>query len=63
MPELIRDTFFDKFATAGKQGGTGLGTYSARMLAQAQGGNINMATSDEDQSTKLVVTLPANQSV
>ena len=63
VPELIRDTFFDKFATAGKQGGTGLGTYSARMLAQAQGGNINMATSDEDQSTKLVVTLPANQSV
>ena len=62
VPELIRDTFFDKFATAGKQGGTGLGTYSARMLAQAQGGNINMTTSDEDKSTKLVVTLPTNQS-
>ena len=62
VPESIRDTFFDKFATAGKQGGTGLGTYSARMLAQAQGGNINMTTSDEDKSTKLVVTLPTNQS-
>lgn len=61
VPESIRETFFDKFATAGKQGGTGLGTYSARMLAQAQGGNITMETNDEEHSTKLVVNLPTAQ--
>lgn len=30
VPTAIRETFFEKFATAGKQGGTGLGTYSAK---------------------------------
>lgn len=58
VPMPIRDSFFEKYATAGKQGGTGLGTYSAKLLAQAQGGSIAMETSDIDSSTKITVMLP-----
>jgi hypothetical protein len=47
VPKEIREHFFDKFVTAGKQGGTGLGNYSARLLTEAQNGNISMDTSDE----------------
>ena len=53
----MRERFFNKFATSGKTGGSGLGTYSARMLAKAQGGDITMDTSDTDNSTTLTVTL------
>lgn len=58
VPMQIRERFFDKFVTAGKQGGSGLGTYSARLLVEAQNGSIAMETSDESGSTKLVVKLP-----
>ena len=34
VPEQLHANFFDKFATAGKQGGTGLGTYSAKLLCE-----------------------------
>ena len=58
VPPELRERFFDKFASQGKEGGSGLGTYSALMLAKAQHGNIRMATSDERDSTELTVTLP-----
>jgi len=58
VPPAIRDRFFDKFVTAGKQGGTGLGTYSAKLLATAQGGSIEMDTSDADNATTVTVSLP-----
>jgi signal transduction histidine kinase len=58
VPEQIRERFFDKFVTAGKPGGSGLGTYSARLLVEAQNGSIAMETSDESGSTKIMVTLP-----
>lgn len=58
VPEAIRATFFDKFATANKQGGTGLGTYSAKLLTVAQGGTIEMETSDQKGSTCITVSLP-----
>jgi CheY-like chemotaxis protein len=58
VPPELREHFFDKFATRGKEGGSGLGTYSALMLAKAQNGNLRMATSDERDSTDLTVTLP-----
>ena len=61
VPADMRERFFDKFATSGKVGGSGLGTYSARLLATAQGGNITMSTSDADNSTTLTVTLPRHQ--
>ena len=59
VPVEIRETFFDKFATAGKAGGTGIGTYSARLLAEAQNGSITMQTSDEKGSTVITVILPS----
>ena len=40
-PEL-KGRFFEKYATAGKTRGTGLGTYSARLIARAHGGDIAM---------------------
>jgi CheY-like chemotaxis protein len=58
VPAAIRDRFFGKFATHGKPGGTGLGTYSARLLAQAQNGTVALAVSDEADWTQLTVTLP-----
>jgi hypothetical protein len=54
----IRGRFFEKFVTAGKQGGTGLGTFSARLIAETQRGKITMTASDELDSTTICVTLP-----
>ncbi len=59
IPEAIRARFFDKFVTDGKAGGTGLGTYSARLLARAQHGEVVFAVDDEAQITTLIVSLPA----
>jgi CheY-like chemotaxis protein len=58
VPMALRDSFFDKYATAAKSGGSGLGTYSARLLAITQGGNISMKTSDASNSTTITVHLP-----
>jgi len=57
VPVEIRDRFFDKYATAGKSGGTGLGTYSAAIMTKALGGTIEMETSEET-GTKVTVRIP-----
>ncbi len=57
VPAEIRDRFFDKFVTKGKAKGTGLGTYSAMMMIKAQGGDIDMRTSDGDNETVVAVKL------
>lgn len=57
-PAAIRERFFDKFVTHGKQGGTGLGTYSAKLLATAQNGSIKLDVSDADNTTTVIVALP-----
>ncbi|MCX9156254.1 hybrid sensor histidine kinase/response regulator [Niveibacterium sp. 24ML] len=59
VPVEVRERFFDKFATAGKREGTGLGTYSARLMLEAQHGTISMETSDADQATTIRITIPA----
>jgi PAS domain S-box-containing protein len=59
VPRDVRETFFDKYATSGKSGGTGLGTYSARLAATAMGGTIELSCSDEEDRTTVRVTLPA----
>jgi signal transduction histidine kinase len=58
VPLEIRDRFFEKYATAGKSKGTGLGTYSALLIAKAHGGTIAMQT-DEATGTVVTVALPA----
>jgi DNA-binding response OmpR family regulator len=52
----LRERFFDKYATAGKPGGHGLGTYSIRLMAEVQGGATSMETGAGH--TKLTITLP-----
>jgi PAS domain S-box-containing protein len=57
VPEAIRERFFDKYVTAGKRSGTGLGTYSARLTAAALGGDIALDASVEGETT-VIVRLP-----
>ncbi|MGM0601426.1 MAG: response regulator [Candidatus Rifleibacteriota bacterium] len=57
IPESIRDNIFEKYTTVGKEGGTGLGVYSAQMLAKTVGGKITFVTS-EDKGTTFQVSLP-----
>ncbi|WPL17311.1 Nitrogen fixation regulatory protein [Thiorhodovibrio winogradskyi] len=60
VPEALRTHFFEKYRTLGKQGGTGLGTYSAKLLADTMGMELAMETSDLDDRTCLSLYLPAN---
>jgi len=57
MPEAIRDRLFEKYATSGKAGGTGLGAYSARLIVENLGGTIACLSGDS-QGTTLFLTLP-----
>jgi signal transduction histidine kinase len=57
VPEEVRQRFFEKYATFGKQSGTGLGTYSAKLIAEAHGGSVQMRSSEENGTT-LTVRLP-----
>ncbi|MBF0110554.1 MAG: hybrid sensor histidine kinase/response regulator [Magnetococcales bacterium] len=57
VSEVIRDRFFEKFVTHGKRQGSGIGTYSARLIARLFGGDITMRTS-EAEGTVLVIRLP-----
>ncbi|MBB5189586.1 hypothetical protein HNQ50_000296 [Silvimonas terrae] len=54
----IRDRFFEKYVTSGKPQGTGLGTYSARLLTEAQNGSISFEVSNACNTTTLRVALP-----
>jgi K+-sensing histidine kinase KdpD len=56
VPEAIRATFFEKYATSGKKNGSGLGTYSAKLMAETQRGTIEMETNDHQ--TCITVRLP-----
>jgi len=57
VPNAIRDTFFEKYVTAGRNSGTGLGTYSARLIARTHGGDVLLDTS-QPGSTGVTVILP-----
>jgi signal transduction histidine kinase len=60
VPKEIRDKFFEKYVTYGKRKGTGLGTYSAKLIAEALGGSIHLHTSD-DHGTTVTIYLPSFQ--
>jgi len=56
VPEALRDRLFEKYATSGKAGGTGLGAYSARLIVENLGGTI-ACLSGEGQGTTLFFDL------
>jgi PAS domain S-box-containing protein len=58
VPESVQPRFFQKYVTAGKSGGVGLGAYSARLLARIQQGDISLHTSAA-AGTTVTVTLAA----
>jgi len=60
VPEAIRDVFFEKYVTAGKTTGTGIGTYSARLMTRTMGGTIHMTTS-ETGGTIITVLFPLSK--
>jgi len=61
VPEAIRARFFQKYATSGKSAGLGLGTYSARLMARVQQGDITLRTSDGEGTTVSVQLALARQ--
>jgi len=60
VPPAIRHRFFEKYVTAAKKNGTGLGTYSAKRIAQFHHGEINLDCSVPGQTT-VNIMLPKRQ--
>ena len=54
VPLHIRKNFFDKYTTSGKKGGTGLGTYSAALIARTHGWTIDLDCSSPGE-TRIVI--------
>ncbi len=57
VPQEIKPVFFEKYTTSGKAKGSGIGTYSARLIAQTLGGSIHMDSSEE-KGTHISILLP-----
>jgi signal transduction histidine kinase len=55
VPAEIRRRIFEKYVTHGKEGGTGLGTYFAALVAQTHGAHIVCKT-DERSGTTMTVS-------
>lgn len=60
VPDEIRDIFFERYATAGKKSGTGLGTYVAALITKVHNGTIAFET-DEQKGTTVRISLPQTQ--
>ena len=59
VPREICKNFFKPYTTSGKDGGTGLGTHNALLVARTHKGDIRFTTS-EDEGTHVTVHLPKN---
>ncbi|MEA3642051.1 MAG: response regulator [Lamprobacter sp.] len=59
VPAAIRERLFEKGATFGKEDGSGLGTYSAKLMAEVLGGSISFISTEKER-TCFSVTLPAH---
>jgi PAS domain S-box-containing protein len=57
VPLSMRETFFDKYSTSSPARGSGLGTYSARLIARTHGGDVTVETGNPGE-TSVIVTLP-----
>lgn len=58
IPKDIREKLFDKYSSSNHHSGTGLGTYSAKLMTEVQHGEIYFQIIDEQQ-TRFVVNLPS----
>lgn len=58
VPKEIRDHFFHKYKTFGKNSGTGLGTYSAKLIADTMGYGLRMDIDDEANTTTITIVPP-----
>ncbi|MBG0790187.1 MAG: PAS domain S-box protein [Desulfovibrionaceae bacterium] len=58
VPPDMREVFFEKYATGNKASGSGLGTYSARLIARTHGGDITVDTARPGE-TGVTITLPS----
>ena len=61
VPAPIRERFFEKYCTHGKPNGTGIGTYSAQLMADTMGFRLSMSTSDVEDRTCIHLWMPASQ--
>ena len=57
VPARVRDKFFEKYATAGKKWGTGLGTYSAWLIAKTCNWDIRLDVTTPGE-TSVVLHFP-----
>lgn len=60
VPTPIRERFFAKYYTHGKPNGTGIGTYSAKLMADTMGFRLSMSTSDAEDRTCLHLRMPVS---
>lgn len=58
IPLELRASLFDKYSSSNHVRGSGLGTYSAKLMTEAQKGSICFNVIEEQQ-TQFVVTMPA----
>ena len=58
VPREIRERFFEKYVTYGKKSGTGLGSYSSRLIVETLGGLIELHVRDDQNTTELAIQLP-----
>ncbi len=54
VPSEFRAHFFGKYSTHGKKGGTGLGTYSAKLMLETMGGEIALDSSTPGMTTVIL---------
>lgn len=57
IPENLREMLFDKFATSNHIKCSGLGTYSAKLMTEAQDGDIRFEILGEEK-TRFIIRLP-----
>lgn len=58
IPTEIRKDFFKKYKTHGKKHGTGLGTYSAKLMADTMKYSLLLDINDEEDRTTITVLAP-----
>ena len=55
VPLQVRKDFFEKYKTHGKKTGTGIGTYSSKLIAGTMGFSLDMSTSDKTDMTAIAI--------